>query len=506
MFSTPLRRLPRADHAQDDAHEAKEQLRVYVQDFLLWRDRAKRLEARVAERSHAARPIRQVCTPCLCHSPSESLHPQADDVQRATEAQGDDQPADTSAGDASSARESKPGDLSDLSIPEKYARYFGKKITGGCTPPSTEEPSRSRKEGAPEAELEATAAAWSTRSAIAGALSSPSSRAYFQRSIKAQQEISVRLERDLVRVRADLRALHAGSRARSSGDTSGGKRTAFLTSLPEDDKGCSSSVDPVSREALEDSRAVEGNEDDDSQPREESGRSLKGATQGARDASKQDANDTGACTTGVARVSYTGRVLAALLGGDPTASRTTASGFPGGTSTSSLRLSDYPAALQAVFCDWPAAAPLSLASAAAAAFGPRARGAETLCYDRSGVTRCSSSSQAGSPTEEHEGREQENRIEVDKNETHAEDNAAVLVRNEKTGSSAAADTAGVVLGDRGERGSDRREGGKAEAEGARGSCAVAGAFRGYEAKSPLLQRWLGERFSSPPSSRTTAIK
>ncbi|CAM9397484.1 unnamed protein product, partial [Laminaria digitata] len=37
---------------QDDAREATEQLRFYVQDFLMWRDRAKRLETRMVELGH----------------------------------------------------------------------------------------------------------------------------------------------------------------------------------------------------------------------------------------------------------------------------------------------------------------------------------------------------------------------------------------------------------------------------------------------------------------------
>ncbi|CAM9796433.1 unnamed protein product [Scytosiphon promiscuus] len=458
--------------AQDDSREAKEQLHLYVQDFLLWRDRAKRLGAREVQAGCPAHSKRHAEAPPACDSPSEPLQQRAaDDIQRTTGAKDEDKSIEH----ASSAQAREPEVSSDLSIPEKYARYF-ETTTGGCASaaPSTE-PVRLRQGDTPEGEPEAAAAAaaWSTRSAMAGALSSPSSRAYFQRSMKAQQEISHRLERDLVRARADLQAIYAGSRTRSSGESR--------------------------------STRTEKNRDDDSQAREESCQILEGVDPDAGDAPDQQVVPDAAACTSVARHSYTGRVLAALLGGDLAASpRTTASGLPG-ASIRTLRLSDYPPALQAVFSEWPAAVPLPPAPAASP--NRRLRGAEAPHHDRSRVPSRSPSWRAAPHTDENEGREQESLIGVDKNGSPPAKNAAALVAGENSSSSADANAAGKTSGVLGARGSDHQSADMATAaEGMRGGCSVSGAFRGYEAKSPFLRRWLGERFSPSPQPRMTAIE
>ena len=450
---------------QNDAREAKDQLRLYVKDFLLWRDRAKRLEARMVQLGHSQQPAG---------------------------VEGDDpEPLATATGSADAG--STQGDteaeaVAGLSIPENYARYFGTTLTSAplSGPQEPQEP----KEEQGAAAVAAAAAAWSTRSVIAGS-SSASSRAHFERSMAAQQAISERLEKDLAKARADLGSIYAGSRTKGGGGKALGPGV-----LPgkEEIFGATRSDG-----ALDDANgdAEGGNPDIQTPPDNQTGED-----QGSGGAFVED--KVGEVVDGsVVGGPYMARVLAALLGGEPTAETEV-----GRAPSQSLRLADFPPALHAVFGKGQAPATF-LPFPAAAGRAPGVEGAHRRCGETLTRQQARSRSRRSISAERRERRQTRgNPAGVDGEPRVGFAGKAASSGGSNTASTAACPATwttdhqacvggggGRKAGRRGQ-GMDSGAGSGATSDRAVGgeeSRSLTGAFRGYEAKSPLLQRWLVER-------------
>lgn len=450
---------------QEDACEAKDHLRIYVKDFLLWRDRAKRLEARAEQLGRPEEPAE-------VEPPAQQQRHRLEDIGPETLATA------TGSADAGSAEsDTGGGAVARLSIPENYARYFGTTPTSASFVDAHNKPQEESNGGQEEAGAAApagavaAAAAWSTRSMIAGSPSA-SSRQHFQRSMAAQQAISVRLERDLAKARADLQSIHAGSRTNKGG----GVKAMGVGFSPRQEERASMNS---SEGALD-----ETDGDDNQTPPDNSSREDKDSGGGGGSAPVEDTAGE-AVKSSVVGGPYMARVLAALLGGEPTAEVEV-----GRAPSQSLRLADFPPALQAVFGQGQATAPRILSS----------DGAQT---ENSGdsVTRqqARSWSRRAAATEAPERRG--NPVGIDETQVRFVGRAA----SGESGMAvhpvaSAADRLGVDRGGRKagrwEQGLNSGAGGAETASGIAGGLEtglLAGAFRGYEAKSPLLQRWLVER-------------
>lgn len=454
---------------QDDARETKKQLRLYVQDFLLWRDRAKRLEARQAG----------------TEAPTPPQHPERDGTAGSATTEASLAPTKGSAEDAGRTQAGGNGEPTHESIPEKYARYFETDAGGYPDSPTDaalfglqeaedakEGPAGATKTDTAEA---AAAAAWSTRLAMTGS-SSDAARAHFQRSMKAQQVASARLEKDLMKARADLQSIYAGSR--TAGVGGGGRAKATSAGLRPGTEEERLGVALPERELDE----VDGDEGEGSNDNRSSPESPTGEKERSGGVSTKEENAGESVATHAVEGSHLARVLKVLLGGDP------AGGRVSDAPSLSLRLTDFPPTLQAVFGQGPA-----VTSPAAKTFEHRvtsSKGAHARCGEKL-------------LGQQKRRWARKNPVQIDERElglagkAAASENGRVYPAAPATGH-AGADGCG--------RREDRPEQKPHSARGAstvsgvvegRERCSVTGAFQGYEAKSSLLQRWLDERGSPP---------
>ncbi|CAM9971170.1 unnamed protein product [Ectocarpus fasciculatus] len=485
--------------AQDTALETKDQLRLYVDDFLLWRNRAKHLEALLIDLGHPPQPGFHAETPLSCGSPSSKEHkrPEAPRQQNIHDNEQEVDPRTSVAEEPVEYGGSmQAGDAKALSIPEKYARYF-ETTTGGnpALPSNAAFPGTHRTQQGSELDSEtaAAAAAWSTRAAIAGpSSSSSSSRAYFQRSMKAQQEISVRLGKDLARARADLQSIYESNQATAR--RGGGDNSTCRGLLPE----TGGTSEAVSSEGAQ-GNGTTGRNDGDS-PSHEDERRVQDRT-AVQGVATQD--NVSAPAASFPQGSHMARVLAVLLGEDSTSNGTGVPEFLD-ASTPSRRLTDYPPMLQAVFGGGPAAplpdsvvAPRRRVMVSGAQRGQTGQG----CGDddggrfptqpRSHRRTLTEEQQQARPTAIHPQVDRRHGAGATENCTEAR------VLNRTCGGNGDRGSAGCRPEDKAavERGSGEPDD---VDPGGRESRSLAKAFRGYEAKSSLLQRWLGEkRYPSP---------
>lgn len=548
LMRTCLISLPFVFGQQDDAREATKQLRFYVQDFLVWRDRAKRLEARIIELGHPKPWIdHDDGTAHSCDWPLvlTAQHPatlqrkdrdrrsavqqpervagsrgatdeipssRMDSIVRNTDNSGTK--AEVSSGPEEKCAEGSPslsskgqrgsgevGDgagntSADASFSERHTGCFGVQLRG---PPTAE-----------------AAPAWPLELAVGGG-QSPASRAYFQRSMEAQQEVSARLERDLVKARADLQAIYGGDKAK--GDV--GVRVGLLPrELGADVCRYMDRRHDVSRDAgsLAGTRNKEGcdNGDSDDRPHSPGGLSTEGggSIQPQHPTSEPN-NPVCALESDVApansRGPYMIRVLAALLGENTIAEATaglsgtkhppvcdesrriTERGLKNRLTIDApppcLRLTDFSPTLQAVFGEGTVLK--SPADAMSSRTLPAAREREGKVHRQQGLRH-----QAWSG--HHSQTEERNRV-----SSPIGTRSTVATSSYPAHPAGSAPTVNVALCQNvRDGGGDKRSQGKAAAgtgSDLRGSasCALAGAFREYEAKSPLLQRWMLERFPSP---------
>ncbi|CAM9360362.1 unnamed protein product, partial [Ectocarpus sp. 4 AP-2014] len=491
--------------AQDNALETKDQLRLYVDDFLLWRNRAKHLEAILIDLGHPPQPGLHAETVLSHGSPSSKEHkrPKAPQRQNVDDKEQEVDPRTPVAeGPVKHGGSMQAGDdANDLSIPEKYARYFETTTGGYPAPPSNGALAGTQRTEGSELDLETAtaAAAWSTRAAMAeSSSSSSSSRAYFQRSMKAQQEISVRLGKDLARARADLQSIYESNKARAK--RSGGETSTYRGSLPHETDGKS---EVASSERAQ--RTGTGRKVGDSSSREDERRVQdRTAVQGV--ATQDNISAPAACS--FPEGSHMARVLAVLLGEDSTANGTGIAGLSDASTTPSLRLTDYPQMLQTVFGGKPEASLLDSAMAhrrrVMVSEAPQ-RGQTGQGYgdhDERGFPTQPCSHSRTLAEEKQQARTTLSHARVDRRHGPGatERNCTeVQVHNR------------ICCGNGGRGNADCRPQDKAAVEGASGipndvdpgggreSRSLATAFRGYEAKSSLLQRWLGEKKSPSPS-------
>lgn len=436
------------------------------------------------------------------------------------------------AGITQTGNKNNDGEVAELSIPEKYARYF-ETTTGRYTAAPTRggvalfgspRIARGDRKGRSEAEAATAAAAWSTRSALAECSSSASSRVAFQRSMKTQQEVSARLERDLAKARADLQSIYAGSRTKHGGGCGDGNVMGIGLLRRKEGRSGEIMAEEVVTEADGDDDVGEGSDDDDKNPfnnptGEDNAQVQNSTTHGGHSAGEfeQDkASDY--IAPHIVEGSHMARVLAALLGADSTATAT-AMGRLSDAPPPSLRLTDYPPMLQAVFGEDPAVA-LPLLAPTAASERPVVMGSDRR-QARSGETRLGGAGvlkkqQARSwsygpvPAD---GRQKRWARESRDVKVHEEDGfgrgADKDAADELNMHPAATNMGSGACGggrdaDRwGEQNTSGGEAGVAPgvAEVSQSSSST-DAFRGYEAKSSLLQRWLAERVS-PPLAHTT---
>ncbi|CAN0291904.1 unnamed protein product, partial [Ectocarpus sp. 12 AP-2014] len=483
--------------AQENAHEAKDQLRLYVDDFLLWRNRAKHLEALLIDLGHPPQPGIHAETPLSYGLPSSKGHkrPEAPQRQNVDDKEQEVDPRTPVAGGPLQygGRMQAGEDANGLSIPEKYARYFETTTGGYPAPPSNAAFSGTqRTEGSElDSETATAAAAWSTRAAMAeSSSSSSSSRAYFQRSMKAQQEISVRLGKDLARARADLQSIYESNQAKAR--RGGGETSTYRGSLPHETDGKS---EAASAERAQRSGAQK--KVGDSPSREDERRVQdRTAVQGV---ATQD--NVSAPSASFPEGSHMARVLAVLLGEDSTANGTGVAGLSD-ASTPSLRLTDYPRMLQAVFGGGPEA---SLPDSGVAHMR------------RAMVSEAPQRGQTGQGYGDDEGRfpkqprSHSRTLTEEKQQARTTLSHARLDRRHGPGATEVQVHNRICGGNSGRGNAGCRPQDKAAVEGASGipddvdpgggreSRSLATAFRGYEAKSSLLQRWLGEKKSPSPS-------
>lgn len=487
---------------QENALETKDQLRLYVDDFLLWRNRAKHLEALLIDLGHPPQPGLHAETPLSCGSPSSKEHkrPEAPQRQNVDDKEQEADPRTPVAGEPVEYGGSMQAgdDAQGLSIPEKYARYFETTTGGYPGPPSNASfPGTQRTEGSElDSETAAAAAAWSTRAAMAESFSSSSSsRAYFQRSMKAQQQISARLGKDLARARADLQSIYERNKAKARRD--GGETSTCRGSLLHETDGKSEAASSERAQGNGTGRKV-----GDSPSREDERRVQdRTAVQGV---ATQD--NVSAPAASFPEGSHMARVLAVLLGEDSTANGTGVAGLSD-ASTPSLRLTDYPQMLQAVFGGGPEA---SLPDSAVA-HGRRVMVSEAPQRAQTGQGYGDDEGRFPTQPPSHrriltEEKQQDRttlshaRVDRSYGPGATEENCTeVQLHNRTCGRN----------GGRGHAGCRPED--KAAVEGASGipddvdpgggreSRSLARAFRGYEAKSSLLQRWLGEKKSPSPS-------
>lgn len=460
---------------QDDARETKKQLRLYVQDFLLWRDRAKRLEVRRAENEDSTPPQHSEG-----HGTADPATPEANVVPTKGSAE--------HAGRAQTSTNDKP---SDESIPEQYARYFETDTGGYPVAPTDaalfglqEAEEGDPKEGQGATDTDTAAAAWSTRLAMTGS-SLASSREHFELSMKAQQAASALLEKDLMKARADLQSIYAGSRAADIGGGGGSDKTAVVSAALRARTEDGRPGIALSGGALDEMKGDGGEGDNDNQFSPESPTSEKSRSGGAF--TKEKAGEPVA--THVAKGSHLSRVLAVLLGGDPAAAATVA-GKASDAPPLSLRLTDFPPVLQAVFGEGPAA------TSPAIAFEDRAASSKGA-HGRSGKSGLRQPKRRWA---------KESTVEPGKRDFGLAGNAAASENGRVYPAATLTNQVGV---DGCGRREGRRQGRLSSAAGAstavpsatdgRESCSLTGAFQGYQAKSSFLRRWLDERVSPPLS-------
>ncbi|CAB1111366.1 unnamed protein product [Ectocarpus sp. CCAP 1310/34] len=485
--------------AQDNALEAKDQLRLYVNDFLLWRNRAKHLEALLIELGHAPQPGLHAEIPLSYGSPSSKEHkrPEAPQRQNVDDKEQEVDPRTPVAkGPVEYGGSMQAGDdANGLSIPEKYARYFETTTGGYSAPPSNAAYSGTQRiEGSElDSETARAAAAWSTRAAMTElSSSSSSSQAYFQRSMKAQQEISFRLGKDLARARADLQSIYESNEAKAR--RGGGETSTYRASLPHETDGKSKAAS--SKRAQ---RNGTGRKVGDSPSREDKRRVQdRTAVQGV---ATQD--NVSAPAASFPEGSHMARVLAVLLGEDSTVNGTGVAGLSD-ASPPSLRLTDYPQMLQAVFGGGPEE---SLQDSAVThrrrvmvSEAPQ-RGQTGQGYDEGRFPRQPRSHSRTLTEGKRQARTILSHARADRRHGPGatERSTHVHAHNRVCGGNGGTGNAGCRPQD------------KAAVEGASGipddvdpaggreSRSLATAFRGYEAKSSLLQRWLGEKRSPSPS-------
>lgn len=447
--------------SQDDARETKKQLRLYVQDFLLWRDRAKRLEDRQADNE----------------APTSLPLSGGNDTGPAT-TEASPSPREGSVEDFGRTQTGKNGEPPDESIPEKYARYF-ESDTGGCPVAPTDtalfglQETEDPKEGRGVTETDTAAAAWSTRLAMAGS-SSAAAQVHFQRSMKAQQAASARLENDLMKARADLQSIYAGSRTAGLGGGGRGRATGagLRPGTEEEVLGIALSEAEHDRG---DGDGGEGSNDHQCSPESPTGEEKRDCCASAKEKAGEPV------ATHAIEGSHLARVLAVLLGGDP------AGRVSDDPPTLPLRLADFPPTLQAVFGGGPAVA-------------------SPATFEHHRVM-----SSKGA-----HGRRRETRLSQQKKRRWARESPVQIDGRSEidlAGKAASSENGRVLSAATGHAGADgygRTEGRREEmlhsawgastepgaAEG-RDRCSFTGELHGYKAKSSLLQRWLDERESPP---------
>lgn len=546
---------------QDAAHEAKEQLRFYVQGFLLWQDRAKRLQARMVELGHPETwtddndgTARSCVWPLVLTSPSPQ-HPsslQRMNHDRRTAVQ---QPeivvsnGDANENNLTSRSENIVGSADNSQSKGEVSDGPKENCTPGnpCLPSTalggsgpagdcdgyisvdTYVPDRQARwsdarqfqvnptvgvklKGSPTAEA---VPAWQSGQAVRGGQSAVS-RAYFQRSMKAQQEVSARLEKDLIKARSDLQAIYGGDKAK----VDVGARVGLLPRKEDTDAGKNMEGDHhvAYANSLPGTPGKEGrdNGNSDDRPLSDNGVSTQGgdSAQPQLPTSQHTAIGTCAQASDVIPVNSRGpymiRVLAALLGENTIAKATadlngtkhppvydetgriTKRGRKNSSTVeappSSLHLTDFSPTLQAVFCGGESVLP------SPAGAGP-GRTLPAACERYEKVRREQGlRDQAGSGLHLNTGRRK-----GEPSQTGTRSTVSTKLTEHPGGS---APTASAVLSQSfRDGGGEKRYQEKAAAGAApdlRGSagCALAGAFREYEAKSPLLQRWMLERFQS----------
>ncbi|CAM9913378.1 unnamed protein product, partial [Ascophyllum nodosum] len=198
--------------AQGDAREAGQRLRLFVQGFLMWRDRATLLEARMAELDH---PQRQP------NDDDDPGHSQARPVLSALSGQNYD----------SMAKQAKAGEgcLSTSRIVKWKDCSCQQGTEGGrrCSPRDAVEALQHsgviRSDLADEDYLKDTrqlvdgnplllvsrGLGKATTEACPLGPASPRSREHFERSMKAHQDISSRIENELAKARDELHSIYA---------------------------------------------------------------------------------------------------------------------------------------------------------------------------------------------------------------------------------------------------------------------------------------------------------
>ena len=438
---------------QGDAREAGQRLRLFVQGFLMWRDRATLLEARMAELDH---PQRQP------NDDDDPGHSQARPVLSALSGQNYD----------SMAKQAKAGEgcLSTSRIVKWKDCSCQQGTEGGrrCSPRDAVEALQHsgviRSDLADEDYLKDTrqlvdgnplllvsrGLGKATTEACPLGPASPRSREHFERSMKAHQDISSRIENELAKARDELHSIYANDGKSSSSSSSSNRNINILKKGATDATAALDSQgdyeDPITSTCFDSHHKSEV----------EGVNMLEGAQEG-------DRCDCGNDPYADVKVSgpHLARVLSALLGAE-NASRGVASrvegvrkhipgkpdrrttngrgvgvgvkAVPSSPAPSCLRMSDYPSLVQDIFRGESSAAPPPPAGV------PKPlsdKASPALLWSQRGINR--------RPTAARE-----------------RGAASPVARGKSKG------------------------------------CAVTVEFRAYEPKSPLLQRWLAERCSTAP--------
>lgn len=232
---TPLFYQRYMTHAtQEDARETKEQLRLYMTDYVLWRDRAKHLEVTLNQLRHRSPTEGRNDKPLSSqfHEGGEIMSSVGDGTRKSSAAaDGLSSPK----GDSRDARQGVPaghqqvdgnGGIGEL-LPLPDRRTNDDLKTTHCAALHFSAADQ-RRESAPVAGQSALSSRGDTGTASPGRgsvqgqgmaaeklgstgmgfeTSSVAAKSYFERSMRAQQEGSARLERELAKARADLDSL-----------------------------------------------------------------------------------------------------------------------------------------------------------------------------------------------------------------------------------------------------------------------------------------------------------
>lgn len=543
-----------------------------MRDFLLWRDRAKGLEARLVALGHKQPLPAEDDTLHSTDLLTAGLDCHMSDVENVPCSKEEEEFGMVNGGSSSKtlwqrSQQTKMdgGDDDDdntanLSVPERHAIYL--ETLTARFPFVADQPkqSRTKQVGTKASKSRDTESAASAlflgesmlgegeaAEATQGGGTKSTSRAYFERSMQAQQEISARLERNLVKARTDLRMIYASHRNNGADDDDdsdyrnggGGGGETCVEEGGENGEGIfllakTPRIGDDTEYNIRSDGSSGGVEPQSCQP---SSSSVEGGITSSQHPRPTGVNTDAKSTDAPVNISgpYMARVLTALLGGGTQniTEATTSLGLLSGNTQRganvhterngrglvgpnntrsppappSLRLSDYPPLLQAVFSGGPATLPSparGTSSGRRAAAKTHERVTRRVSREK-GVRRQQASRHQGSTfhgAASAKGTKQTRRLSSERPST-TEDNGAES-QTQRTPLPGVARDKGAAPTDHVSKGCsvvcDAQPKGVPQAvvpSVEPGRCATVGAFLGYKAQSPLLQRWLEETCSSP---------